>query len=78
MDLISPILEKFIHEISIGRMVEAYMLLHIIMHMLKPHLKKIEDRIAGLETAIRDGFKSGESRFDGLEKRVTILEILGE
>ena len=61
-------------EISLGRMAESAILLSIIWSKLKPHLKKIEDRMAGLESAVNKGFNLGETRFQHIENRLTNLE----
>lgn len=62
------------HEISLGRMIESVVLLSIIWSKLKPHLKKIEDRLEGLETAVKTGFDNGETRFKLIEWRISALE----
>jgi len=74
--MLGPMLEKFIVDLSPARMLEAVVLLFIIWRKLSPHLTKIENRIAGLESAVRDGFKTGESRFEKIENRVLSLENL--
>ncbi len=76
-EILISMVDQVPKEISLGRMVESLVLLSIIWSKLKPHLTKIEDRIAGLETALRDGFKSGDHRFSMIEDRVTALEIRG-
>jgi hypothetical protein len=74
MDILTPLIEKFSTEISPARMLESIILLGLIWRKLSPHLTKIENRIAGLEAAVREGFKSGELRFERIETRVTTLE----
>jgi hypothetical protein len=79
MDFLSgPIFEKFINDLSVARIVEAYVIFAIVWRKFKPHLTKIEDRLSGLEEAVKAGFNLGEQRFEKIEKRITVLEIKGE
>lgn len=74
MEILTPLLEKATADLSLGRMLESLVLLKIIWMKLEPKLKKFDDRIAGLATVVENGFKSGESRFQKIEERVTALE----
>lgn len=69
-----PFLQRAWDEVSFGRMLEASLLLWIIWRKLRPHLEKIENRLAGLETVVGNGFKSGETRFQKIEERIIALE----
>lgn len=61
-------------DIQPGRLVESLIFLGVLLWRIRPHLKRVEERLAGLEKAVTDGFKSGEQRFKGIEDRVTQLE----
>ena len=74
-EIIFGMIKDFPHEISLGRMFESIVLLGLIWSKLKPHLTKIEDRLAGLEGAVRLGFDAGEVRFEKIEKDVKMLEV---
>lgn len=74
IDILFLIWEFFLREISWGRFIESLALLIIIWFKIKPHMKNIEDRLSGLETALKLGFKSGESRFENIEGRLSSLE----
>ena len=83
MDLIGQLFTLFgsagdnlLGEISAGRMVESVVLLWIIWRKLSPHLEKIEARLAGLESAVKEGFNSGDERFKRIENRIDRLEDL--
>jgi hypothetical protein len=55
-------------------MFESVVLLSIIWSKLKPHLTKIEARLLGVETAVKQGFESRDVRFDKIEGRIKTLE----
>jgi hypothetical protein len=74
MELLIPLFEKFGKDLSPGRMFESVLLLTIIWSKLKPHLKKIEDRLGGVENAVQTGFASGKTRFEMIENRLKVLE----
>lgn len=74
MDYFSLLFTNFSNDLSPGRMVESMILLYIIWKKIKPHLDTLEARLAGLEKAVQDGFKTGESRFTAIEDRLAILE----
>lgn len=51
------------------------------MWKIKPHLKRVEDRMAGIETAMKSmkdsvtmGFAQGNARFSRIETRLDLLE----
>ena len=74
----SPLVEKLTGDLSTGRLLESFILLWIIWRKLSPHLIKIENRLAGLEKAVTDGFNMGEQRFQTIEIRLTLLENKGQ
>lgn len=57
-----------------GRLLESLIFLAVLWFRLKPHLTKIEARMAGLEDAVKLGFNSGELKFNNLENRISVLE----
>lgn len=64
-----------------GRFLESLAFLFVLWMKVKPHLKKIEDRMLGLENGLKtfnatvtDSFKSGENRFIIIESRLDKLE----
>lgn len=61
-----------------GRLAESLIFLGVLLWRINPHLKKIEDRLKGLEIAVANGFKSGEDRFIKIEGRITALETKKE
>lgn len=74
LELIIEMIRHVPQEMSLARMGESVILLAIIWSRLKPHLKKIEDRLEGLEKALQVGFSTGETRFIKIEARITALE----
>lgn len=57
-----------------GRVVESLVFLFVLWRKVGPHLKRVEDRLEGLEKAVAAGFSSGEARFINIEDRITVLE----
>lgn len=64
-----------------SRMMEGFIFLAVCWIKVRPHLEKIEARMAGIETnmgnvstKVESGFKSGESRFQAIEKDVEFLK----
>lgn len=74
LDIAMGFASKSAHDLSGGRMFESLILLAIIWRKLKPHLTKIEERLQGLESAVSEGFKAGESRFQQVESRLKKVE----
>lgn len=72
---LEPMLDSMAKDISLGRFVESVVLLWIIWRKLRPHLREIEKRMAGLEQSVKTGFNSGENRFQQIEKEQAILKI---
>lgn len=71
------VLEIFIavaKDMQPGRLAESLIFLGVLLWRINPHLKKIEDRLKGLEVAVANGFKSGEDRFIKIEGRIDALE----
>lgn len=62
------------HEISLGRMIEAFVLLGVIWRKLQPHLKKIEERLEGVELAVKKSSDADAARFTTIEVRLNALE----
>lgn len=63
-----------VSESNPARVLESIVLLFIIWRKLSPHLTRIEGRIGGLESAVRDGFALGEGRFKKIEDDVKDLK----
>lgn len=78
MEILTPLIEKATDGLSFGRMIESMAILAIVWRKLKPELKKFDERLAGLATIVENGFKSGESRFQKIEERLTVLETTEE
>lgn len=74
MDLVTFITENF-KDLSLSRLAESTFLLFIIWRKLRPHLERVEARLAGLELAVQKGFDSGEHRFTKIEERIQIIEL---
>lgn len=74
IDFITGLITSAPKDISLGRMAESVVLFWIIWSKLKPHLKKVEDRLEGVESAVKNGFNSGEQRFEKIEDRLIVLE----
>lgn len=65
---------KSFADLSLGRMVEGFVIFYFVWKKVSPHLTKIEERLAGLESAVSSGFNSGEQRFTRIEGRLDALE----
>lgn len=74
---LTPMLEAWLHDVSPGRIAESFVLLWVIWRKLRPHLTKIEDRIAGVEKALLNGFNDGEIRFQRIEADIEKLKSQG-
>jgi hypothetical protein len=70
LNLLNPIVST----IEPGRLIESLIFLVVLLWKLNPHLKKIEDRMEGIENAVREKFVAGESRFEEIETRLDSLE----
>lgn len=77
MDLVFLIL----NDIQPGRLSESLIFLAVLWWKVRPHLKKIEERMEGMERGLKgiesrmsEGFRMGEERFQNLESRVYKLE----
>lgn len=71
----------FLKDFEPGRLLESLIFLAVLLAKLKPHLKRVEDRMAGIESnmkSIKDsvnlGFSQGNARFNKIEQRIEILE----
>ena len=73
-ELILSFIRENAKDVSPARMFESAILLGIIWSKLKPELKKVNDRLEGLEKAVTSGFKSGEERFTRIEARLAAVE----
>jgi hypothetical protein len=72
---------SIIKDIQPGRLIESLIFLAFLMWKLRPHLKKVENRMEGIEktmNAIKDtvnmGFSQGNARFTRIETRLDLLE----
>jgi hypothetical protein len=70
-----------IKDIQPGRLLESLIFLCILMWKIRPHLKKVEERMQGLENGLKSiqsvmkqGFELGEQRFGKIETRIASLE----
>ena len=63
-----------VNDVSPGRLIETLIALVVIWSRVKPFLTKYDQRLANLEKAVSDGFKNGETRFQNIENRVSVLE----
>ncbi len=75
------LLFSFARDIQPGRLIESLIFLFVLWGRVKPHFKKIEDRMAGMENAVNNltlsmanGFAAGETRFSNIEKRLDVIE----
>lgn len=73
-EMLIPLIKDLGSDISPGRMLESIVLLFIIWSKLKPHLKKIEDRLEGLEKAVNCKFGLSEERILKVETRLDVIE----
>lgn len=75
------ILFSIFHDFQTGRMIESLIFLFVLWNRVKPHFKKIEDRMEGMEIAVKSltqtmtsSFEAGEQRFSNIEKRLDAIE----
>lgn len=78
--MIEPIFMIF-SDIQPGRLIESLIFLGVLIWKLQPHMKRIEDRLMGLEkglekleSSMTTSFMAGEQRFSGLEHRLELLD----
>lgn len=64
-----------------GRLLESLIFLAVLLWRIKPFFNKVEQRLAGVEKAVVEGFKEGSQRFLQIEtenkeirERLTVLE----
>ncbi len=81
MDFVSDLFDGF----QSGRLVESLIFLGVLWMKVKPHLKRVESRMAGIEQSIAGinhtvtvGFHAGETRFSAIENRLDKIESSGE
>lgn len=74
IEFMVPIIQTLLKDVSPGRLAEGLVLTFVVWRQVKPHLTKIEERMEGLEKAVKHGFQSGEQRFENIEIRITALE----
>ena len=67
-------LQYILQDFSAGRLLESLIFLAVLLARFRPHLKKVEDGLQALKTAVEKGFSAGEARFNQLEKRIQDLE----
>jgi hypothetical protein len=78
---LTALIFDILKDIQPGRLIESLIFLAVLMWKIKPHLKRVEDRMAGIETAMKAmkdsvtmGFAQGNARFTRIETRLDLLE----
>lgn len=68
-------------DIQPGRLIESLIFLTVLIWRIKPHLKKVEDRMLGMETGLNNleksmslSFKAGEKRFSQIESSIENMD----
>lgn len=69
---------NFIEHLSLARLFESVILLGLIWKKTKPILDKFEQRLGGIEKAVKEGFHAGEERFTRIETRLAEVETVLE
>lgn len=77
MEIFSLLFKDF----QMGRLIESLIFLAVLMTRVKPHMKKLDDRMGAIETSVKtivesvtQGFQSGETRFGNIEGRLDKIE----
>lgn len=85
MDFILSFTIDILKDMDKGRLAENLIFLIVLWSRVKPHLKKIEERMAGMESVMRtfkatvdDSLQLGDIRFSKIESRLDFLESDGE
>lgn len=81
MDFILSFSLDILRDMDKGRLAENLIFLIVLWSRVKPHLKKIEERMAGMENVMRtfkatvdESLHSGEIRFAKIETRLDFIE----
>lgn len=81
MDFILSFSLDILRDMDKGRLAENLIFLIVLWSRVKPHLKKIEDRMAGIENVmttfkntVDDSLQLGEIRFSKIETRLDFIE----
>ena len=81
MDFILSFTFDILKDIDKGRLAENLIFLIVLWSRVKPHLKKIEDRMLGIEnvmttfkTTVDESLQHGDLRFSKIESRLDFLE----
>lgn len=85
MDFLLSFTFDILRDIDKGRLAENLIFLIVLWSRVKPHLKKIEDRMAGIEnvmttfkTTVDESLQHGDTRFSKIESRLDTLENGGD
>ena len=85
MDFILSFTIDVLKDMDKGRLAENLIFLIVLWSRVKPHLKKIEERMAGMENVMQsfkdtvtESLHTGELRFSKIETRLDFLESAGE
>lgn len=72
---------SLLNDMEPGRLFESLIFLFVLIWRMRPHLKLIEDRMAGIESSLtamdksmNKSFQAGEQRFSNLEHRFELME----
>ena len=78
---LTSIIFDILKDIQPGRLIESLIFLGVLMWKIKPHLKMVESRMAGIESAMKSmkdsvnmGFAQGNDRFAKIETRLDLLD----
>ena len=81
MDFILSFTMDILKDMDKGRLAENLIFLIVLWSRVKPHLKKIEERMAGMENVmhsfkdtVNESLQSGELRFSKIESRLDFIE----
>lgn len=81
MDFILSFSLDILKDMDKGRLAENLIFLIVLWSRVKPHLKKIEERMAGMESVMRtfqatvhESLQHGDLRFSKIESRLDFLE----
>lgn len=85
MDFILSFTFDILKDMDKGRLAENLIFLIVLWSRVKPHLKKIEERMAGMERVmssfkdtVTESLHHGDLRFSKIETRLDFLESASE
>lgn len=85
MDFILSFTFDILKDMDKGRLAENLIFLVVLWSRVKPHLKKIEERMAGMESVmhsfkdtVTESLHHGDLRFSKIETRLDFLESAGD